>query len=1261
MQLLTEHIASRFDSRRLIENREMRFFLSSTFADMDAERSELVKTFETLKEEASRRNVTMSLIDLRWGVTDEEARSGKVLSVCLNEIEYSHPFFIGLLGHHYGTSPDISVLKKDPTLEERYPWIRKDIEDGLSITEIEMQYGVLRNPNEVEALFFLKDTLDSTPDDNEKLSRLKNQIREQNRFAKNNYSSIEDLCAKANLAIRSILDKYFPVEEFNRLDQERTAQKAYMNSRHGFYQRVQADFDRLDTFLANDETHLVITGASGMGKSALLANWLKEKEEEHLPFNIIYHFVGNSFSGSDYNEVLQHICDEIYDIYELEHRDGLNESLEDEAQRILVEAGQKGKRLLIVIDGINQIDDYDYSKLLNWLPQAPQTTKYLFSTLDGDETMETFKRRGYSIHSIKKLKKSQRKAFITHYLGNVGKYLTEKQIGRIISDSENENMMVLKTLLDELICFGSHQMLDSHIDYYLQASSTDDFFDRMLRRMERDYEQVPRILSLVAISENGLSENDLEGITAMRPLDIHLFYCAFRNHFIVRNGLLTFSHQHIRDAVSKRYHLDEVEATLPYRQQIIDFICNHENIPSDWKITESAFQYYYAGNDEQLYKTILSLEAFRLFNSSDNGDILLAEYWHKLLDSPTNKYDLSSYLNLSCNGIEINDLPYLEIGQFIHTYIGDTDIALKYCLYYLKLLGRVQERENLTLAALYNNLGVLYCDNTNYDKALEYHNKALSINIQLLGTDHLDTATSYNNIGTVYDDLGEFDRALEYYHKALAIEEKVLGQELLNIANTYNNVGGAYLHKGEYNKALEYYDKSLKINEKIIGTDSPFIATSYCNIGTAYDYMGQYETALEYNLKSLKITEQFFGHSHPETATSYNNIGAIYHNLGYYGKSLECYDKALTIRTKKLNKGNPSIAQSYNNIGMVHDSMGNYILAKSYFFKALSITKKAFGPNHYLIAECEGNIGGVYYHLGKYNKALQHYSIGLEICRQELGEYHPCTASSYSNIGVVYSCQEDYDKALEYYFKSFAIRYYSLGLMHPDTAISIDHIGTAYHEDEKYHKALEYLHKALEIRISSLGENHIDTSASYNNIGSVFDSIEEYQKALDFFFKALNIKKTVLGVHHPETAITTDNIGGVYDSLKKYDEALKYYSTSLEIREKELGKSHPDTALSYNNIGFTYCNLEQYDEALRYYRKALNTFKKAFGIDNPNTAFSFSNIAGVYQGQKKYKQALKYSEKALEILKKTLPPKHPDVILVRENIKAIEKATKQDE
>jgi hypothetical protein len=63
------------------------------------ERDELIlRVFPQLRRLCAERGVTFTEVDLRWGVTEEEAAEGKVLPICLAEIERCRPFFIGLLG-----------------------------------------------------------------------------------------------------------------------------------------------------------------------------------------------------------------------------------------------------------------------------------------------------------------------------------------------------------------------------------------------------------------------------------------------------------------------------------------------------------------------------------------------------------------------------------------------------------------------------------------------------------------------------------------------------------------------------------------------------------------------------------------------------------------------------------------------------------------------------------------------------------------------------------------------------------------------------------------------------------------------------------------------------------------------------------------------------------------------------------------------------------------------------------------------------------
>ena len=97
-------------------SREVRVFISSTFRDMDSERNYLVKTiFPQLHKRCQERGVEFTELDLRWGVTEEEAKHGKVIKICFSEIDRyrpSMPFFIGILGERYGWIPTLEELDK---------------------------------------------------------------------------------------------------------------------------------------------------------------------------------------------------------------------------------------------------------------------------------------------------------------------------------------------------------------------------------------------------------------------------------------------------------------------------------------------------------------------------------------------------------------------------------------------------------------------------------------------------------------------------------------------------------------------------------------------------------------------------------------------------------------------------------------------------------------------------------------------------------------------------------------------------------------------------------------------------------------------------------------------------------------------------------------------------------------------------------------------------------------------------------------------
>ena len=137
------------------QTRQIRVFISSTFRDMMRERDLLVKeVFPELRRKCAKRFVTFTEVDLRWGITEEQANEGQVLPLCLAEIERSRPYFIGLLGERYGWIPD--TIR--PEVIEREPWLQEHVQGRTSVTELEILHGVLNNPQmQSHAFFYFRD------------------------------------------------------------------------------------------------------------------------------------------------------------------------------------------------------------------------------------------------------------------------------------------------------------------------------------------------------------------------------------------------------------------------------------------------------------------------------------------------------------------------------------------------------------------------------------------------------------------------------------------------------------------------------------------------------------------------------------------------------------------------------------------------------------------------------------------------------------------------------------------------------------------------------------------------------------------------------------------------------------------------------------------------------------------------------------------------------------------------------------------------
>ena len=1154
------------------DTRVIRVFISSTFRDMQDERDELMKkTFPLLRRKAAERDVTLTELDLRWGITPEESESGKVVEICLREIENSVPFFIGIIGNRYGWIPGPSDLGE--SLRERYSQVNGYVARQLSVTEMEMQFGVLERPEDMHAYFFIKEQEMGDVDEPKKLAALKKAIKENERYPVLTYSSPEDLAGQVEEAFTKLLDDLFPEGNLSELEKERIGQRSYLNTLCQNYIRTDANFAAVDEWMSDWDKHqLVITGASGLGKSALAANWVKEKLAlgDFLPYRIIYHFIGNGGSLGSHGHVMKALCDEIRDRYGF-GADEKEAKTDEKALEELVNkvAAEGDKPLLIVLDAINQIIDVDNSKQLNWLPIPPKNVKILFTTLEDDQTMAVFKNRHYPVLTLQPLTKVQRAEMVEGFLEIYSKKLQPHQVECIVSDKQCENTLVLKTLLDELVNFGIFEKLDEKISSYLGTESVEDFYGILLKGYETDFGEslVKHVLSLIAVSRNGLTEEDILSITHATPLHWSQFFCAIRQHLIVKSGFISFAHGYIRKAVDIRYVRERELWVKNCREEIVSLRKTGGQTLKGWN--ELAFQYDNLEDFDSLYVLLLDFKVFEYFSSTAKTE--LGRYWKRISSENPNRTVLD-YSNCPSNN-KANCLN--DVAVWCLQVLSDLDSSQKLAEEALSLAEQTNDEQAIGDACSY--MGYICEMKGKYREAIVYYERDLRIEKKLHGNVYRDVANSLDNLGGVWQALGNYNKAYEFLMESLNIFNGL--QALDHVAIIENNLATLFERKGNYEKAISLYKQAISTNIALFGEMYREVGVCYSNLGLVYNATGDYDLSIEYCLKALHIARYNYGENHLNTSFAYNNLASSYHEAGFLHKGLACYESALEIELDLLGMDNPHTATTYHNIGVLYDDLGEHEKGMQYVLTALDIRSRVLGEDDVETANSYVTVGAFYADDQEHQKALDMYEHACRILYALNGEDNEELATVFFNMGTTYLDLSERDKAIESIQKSLEIRKRLFGYNNKYTILSMNSLAYAY-EGLDLNKSVELYQQALSYQLETYGETNGVSRMLFNNLKYCYGELNDNENRLIFALKAYEINK---GLETPGSNYAYQ-VADSYKALGRYEEAIPYYEES--INEYTLGDN------DYYKCLYYWASAEEktghHEKALELYQGAIS-------------------------------------------------------------------------
>jgi tetratricopeptide (TPR) repeat protein len=1219
-------LCSNLELALVSENRSVRIFISSTFRDFSTERDLLVRqVFPALRARLQERFVELLDVDLRWGITAEQAERGEVLPICLAEINRSRPYFVGLLGERYGWTPAAEAYA--PGLLEQESWLRQHL-GSKSVTELEILHGVLNNPAMAgRALFYFRapayaevrggDYLPANALERAQQAALKDSIRA------GRFPVVEDFPDPAALAERltqdlwTVLDTAYPPEAvpdaFTRVARQHDA---YAAPRRRLYLGGERYIDALNGAIVS-HSRILIEGASGGGKSALLANWLSMWRVAHPQDLLHEHYLAATSDAAEPTALVRRLVNAI------RRETGAEEAVADDPQKLIeslptwlatanAHATRLGCRWIIAFDGLNGLTDL---RDLRWLPGfLPERLHVVVTCLPGP-VLDALNGNGswHRIH-VDPLNAAEREMLLVRYLGQYNKKLSEDQLQRVLSHPLASNPLFLRTLAEELRVFGVYEKLSARLQHYLASETVEDLFVRVLSRIEEDCEsgQVRQAMAGMWASRSGLSEKEIQGFANLVPATWAPIRYAMSEALLETSGRLIFAHDYLRQAVTA-FYLPEVEQQ---RESHRTLACWFSEQAVDARVAEELpWQWQRAEAWEELESCLVTRAVFEaIWETRVNNEQELLGYW----------------LDLERRGRQIEDC--YESAWKRWEKVEKTEPQWQSAerqLAWAKLAANLSEF--LRSAGRYGELTTALVTTE------------LKIRETVLGGEHIDTADSLNHYANLLRVKGDDRGALPYFRRALAIREKIQGPGHSDTIEGMRNLGATLRILGDYveaelvlRQALEFKNKSpdaapddgqllnslavllaargdphgseamlrraLEAAERLKGAESPAAMLMLRNVGGAAADRGDLRGAESIYRRVLDVQERTLGENHPETISSLRRLASLLGDMGEFDRSEELFLRVLNVQEKNLGRDDhPQIAVTLNNFAKMLHTSAHYPKAVPLLRRAVKIEESVRGAEHPDTLAVMNSLAVLLSLTGDETGAAELQRRVLAIRERVLGPEHPDTANSIANFADTLERKGDVDGAIALLRRAASIQEKILGPEHPKLAVTLENLAGTLRDQGDLEGALLLQQRVLAVNEKIFGPDNQATSGSLANVAEILEKKGDHAGAEVLFRRALQIDIKVHGAESRQALQLLEKIADMLTAKGDYDEAEGLYRQELDITVRTKGPDHYDVAIVLIRLANVLYKKQDYGNIEAPARRALEIVDAVKGPEHQDT------------------------------------------------------------
>jgi AAA ATPase domain/MalT-like TPR region len=369
------------------------------------------------------------------------------------------------------------------------------------------------------------------------------------------------------------------------------------------------EFQKLDNFLADNSSGvMLVKAAAGFGKTALLANWVKERQGNGC-------FIADHFFSQQYDKTRSvksaywNLLRQIYRYYELYYEQLPNEldELRTRLYNILKERGaREDKPLVIVIDALDEIDAADIPFSLPFLTSLPQNVFVIASARAelGEEPkyLENWLERSQKLH----LDHLPRCA-IADWLkrtgdGELATFADDNNFVAQLDEITQGFPLYLNFLTDEL-SYAAKQKQDIRQLLAQTPKGFDNYVKQQLKHL--DELDLPderwKFFALLAVAKGVLEKQDIKAITGMRDRSLrqlHQCWQVTRWMRISEDKLYAFAHPLLATTFATKLGEDAEDAL----QDLINYCSQWQEYHSSYALRHYAEHLRDVKHWEELYE-----------------------------------------------------------------------------------------------------------------------------------------------------------------------------------------------------------------------------------------------------------------------------------------------------------------------------------------------------------------------------------------------------------------------------------------------------------------------------------------------------------------------------------------------------------------------------------------------------------------------------------------------------------------------------------